>query len=71
MVFVVFVVFVVVISQEMKYDDGDSPPGEIIDRWLAVVDDVFIKRKPAPDQQPPAIAVHCVAGQSVSQSVSS
>jgi len=48
--------------QEMKYDDGDSPPRDVIDRWLAVVDEVFLKRKQPPDQDLPAIAVHCVAG---------
>lgn len=28
---------------DMAYDDGSSPPQEVIDRWLTLVDEVFIK----------------------------
>ncbi|TFJ87354.1 hypothetical protein NSK_001686 [Nannochloropsis salina CCMP1776] len=28
---------------DMGYDDGSSPPQDVIDRWLALVDDVFSK----------------------------
>jgi rhodanese-related sulfurtransferase len=46
----------------MRYEDGDSPPSDVIDRWLALVEELFFKRKLTPDQEAPAIAVHCVAG---------
>ncbi|GMH78538.1 hypothetical protein TL16_g07841 [Triparma laevis f. inornata] len=42
---------------DMAYDDGTSPPEEVIDSWLKLVKDRMITTKPAS-----AIAVHCVAG---------
>lgn len=48
--------------QEMKYEDGDFAPPEIIDRWLALVDAAFAKKKLAADHDPSTVAVHCVAG---------
>ena len=50
---------------EMRYEDGASPPQDVIDKWLDLVDEVFNKRKAPSDQPPPAIAVHCVAGKSI------
>lgn len=44
---------------EMEYTDGTSPPKEVIDKWLVLVDKVFCQS--APDSSP-CIAVHCVAG---------
>ena len=44
----------------MCFDDGASPPQEIIDRWIALVHETFDK-KPQSDP-PPCIAIHCVAG---------
>jgi protein-tyrosine phosphatase len=42
----------------MHFDDGASPPDEIIEAWIALVQDVFGRRNE--DQK--CIAVHCVAG---------
>ena len=44
---------------EMEYTDGTSPPKEIIDKWLALVDKTFFQ---TPGDSTPCIAVHCVAG---------
>lgn len=49
----------------MEYPDGHSPPQEIIDEWLRVVDDVFYQGKvdeSEHEKTKPCIAVHCVAG---------
>ena len=45
--------------QEMVFDDGASPPEEVISRWLDLVESTFLKVEPGSD---PCIAVHCVAG---------
>ncbi len=34
-------------DQEMSYEDGASPPPDVIDRWLALVDAVFYKAPPS------------------------
>lgn len=44
----------------MHFDDGASPPAEIIDRWNKLVEDTFDNDSAAAEK--PAIAVHCVAG---------
>lgn len=44
---------------EMEYTDGTSPPKELIDRWLQLVDKTFFQN---PGDSTPCIAVHCVAG---------
>ena len=44
---------------EMEYTDGTSPPKEIIDKWLEVVDKAFYQ---SGADNNPCIAVHCVAG---------
>lgn len=59
---------------EMAYPDGTSPPREVLDLWLALVEDRFYKNPggggaaasgngagSSSDGQP-TIAVHCVAG---------
>ena len=55
----------------MEYPDGHSPPRDVIDEWLRVVDKVFYddggdKQAISQDKQHgntrPCIAVHCVAG---------
>lgn len=45
---------------EMHFDDGASPPADIIDRWNTIVEDTFDNDAAAVEK--PAIAVHCVAG---------
>lgn len=50
---------------EMCFDDGASPPQEIIDRWITLVRQTFDikKKKSSGDGEiPPCIAIHCVAG---------
>lgn len=42
----------------MYFDDGASPPDEIITSWLAVVNQTFGRKS----EEKPCIAVHCVAG---------
>jgi len=43
----------------MPYPDGHSPPEEVLDRWIELVNERFFK-----DLHPnnPTIALHCVAG---------
>ena len=48
-------------TQEMRFDDGDSPPEAIIEAWLALVNQRFANAK-SDDPNGPCIAVHCVAG---------
>jgi protein tyrosine phosphatase type IVA len=48
---------------EMEYSDGTSPPKELIDRWLLLVDQTFFQNKPTGGGDSKAcISVHCVAG---------
>lgn len=47
------------IKKEMVFDDGASPPADIISRWLDLVEETFVKVSTA---DAPCIAVHCVAG---------
>lgn len=44
---------------EMEYTDGTSPPKEVIDKWLVLVDKTFFQ---SGADSNPCIAVHCVAG---------
>jgi len=50
----------------MEYPDGHSPPQNVIDEWLKVVDKVFYDVDGGGDGSSgvsrPCIAVHCVAG---------
>ena len=48
-------------TQEMFFDDGASPPKDVIARWHAVVADTF-DSSPPPEGDAPCIAVHCIAG---------
>ena len=45
---------------EMYYPDGQSPPPDVIARWLELVSGTFDK-KTSKDEKP-CIAIHCVAG---------
>ena len=58
-------------THNMEYPDGHSPPPDVIDQWLHVVDQVFYPTENKKDEQAaaadeektrPCIAVHCVAG---------
>ncbi|KAL9182385.1 hypothetical protein ACHAXT_013037 [Thalassiosira profunda] len=44
---------------EMAYEDGHSPPEEVLQRWLNLVEDRFMG--PKKDKEA-TVAVHCVAG---------
>lgn len=47
----------------MEYADGHSPPKEVIDEWLKVVDKAFYDNPSEPVMEArPCVAVHCVAG---------
>mmetsp|Transcript_43740 Transcript_43740/g.105494 ORF Transcript_43740/g.105494 Transcript_43740/m.105494 type:complete len:178 (-) Transcript_43740:1951-2484(-) len=45
---------------DMEYADGQSPPKDIIDQWLKLVEKTFFAN--ASDSAKSCIAVHCVAG---------
>jgi len=63
---------------ELPYPDGHSPPKDVLDKWLTLVDEIFVSAPPsvaidtiqsshsgslaAVSASPPCIAVHCVAG---------
>jgi protein tyrosine phosphatase type IVA len=47
---------------EMEYSDGTSPPKELIDRWLLLIDQTFFQNKSAGGDSKACISVHCVAG---------
>lgn len=49
-----------IVMHDMEYPDGHSPPVEVIERWLDVVDKVFYSEQSHSDNA--SIAVHCVAG---------
>ncbi len=47
----------------MYYKDGDGPPVDVVQRWLALADAVFARKDKNKDKEKTqAIAVHCVAG---------
>lgn len=46
---------------DMEYKDGTSPPEDLIDKFLKLVESTFIKN-PSPASERNCIAVHCVAG---------
>ena len=50
------------IVQEMFFDDGASPPKEIIAQWRDVVLSTFDPSTKPDDDDMPCIAVHCIAG---------
>jgi len=50
-------------AHNMEYPDGHSPPKDVIDEWLKIVDKVFYGNAPEPVMEArPCVAVHCVAG---------
>ena len=46
---------------EMEYPDGHSPPDDIIERWLQLVDKTFFSGSSG-ETSKGCLAVHCVAG---------
>lgn len=49
----------------MEYPDGHSPPKEVIEEWLKVVDQAIYNPNPSGGDHEtgsPCVAVHCVAG---------
>jgi protein tyrosine phosphatase type 4A len=44
---------------EFYFDDGASPPEDILNRWCSLVEATFDSSKP---EENPCIAIHCVAG---------
>ena len=46
---------------EMEYPDGHSPPDDIIERWLQLVDKTFFSGASG-ETSKACLAVHCVAG---------
>lgn len=48
---------------EMAYEDGHSPPDDVLDRWLALVEERFVAGgSSGGGGERRTIAVHCVAG---------
>jgi protein tyrosine phosphatase type 4A len=47
---------------DMEYPDGHSPPNDIIDTWLKLVDKTFFSNTASGTDNKVCIAVHCVAG---------
>ncbi len=45
---------------EMYYEDGQSPPQDVITKWLSLVTETFDNVKSG--EEKPCIALHCVAG---------
>jgi len=43
---------------DLPFKDGEAPPAEVVKRWLAITDECIAM----PEEERPAIAVHCVAG---------
>eukprot|EP00934_Nitzschia_sp_Nitz4_P003066 Nitzschia sp. Nitz4//scaffold36_size144017//63176//63700//NITZ4_003090-RA/size144017-processed-gene-0.44-mRNA-1//1//CDS//3329549468//3056//frame0 len=46
---------------EMEYPDGHSPPKDVMDQWLSLVDKTFFSANSSSNPTN-CIAVHCVAG---------
>lgn len=46
----------------MEYPDGHSPPKDVIDEWLKVVDHAFYNSSEPGMEARPCVSVHCVAG---------
>jgi len=46
---------------EMAYDDGQSPSEDVLNKWLALVQERFFSENKSSDASA-TIAVHCVAG---------
>eukprot|EP00735_Rhodelphis_limneticus_P003815 TRINITY_DN15340_c0_g1::TRINITY_DN15340_c0_g1_i1::g.22771::m.22771 TRINITY_DN15340_c0_g1::TRINITY_DN15340_c0_g1_i1::g.22771 ORF type:complete len:187 (+),score=-5.32,sp/Q54DU9/TP4AA_DICDI/47.97/3e-46,DSPc/PF00782.15/5.8e-07,Y_phosphatase/PF00102.22/2.7e+02,Y_phosphatase/PF00102.22/2e-05,PTPlike_phytase/PF14566.1/0.00034,Y_phosphatase3/PF13350.1/0.015 TRINITY_DN15340_c0_g1_i1:40-600(+) len=46
---------------DLPYSDGEPPPRSVIEKWIELVADVFLKSK-SPEVEDTAIAIHCVAG---------
>ena len=47
----------------MCFDDGASPPSDIIDKWRALIRSTFDGVKSSTEElSRPCIAIHCVAG---------
>lgn len=58
-----------IVLHEMPYPDGHSPPDDVLDRWLKLVDERLIHLSgpatastTASESSKPTIAIHCVAG---------
>lgn len=50
-------------AHNMEYPDGHSPPKDVIDQWLKVVEKAFYGSPSEPAMESrPCVAVHCVAG---------
>jgi protein tyrosine phosphatase type 4A len=47
---------------DMEYPDGHSPPNDIIETWLQLVDKTFFSNTTPGTENKVCIAVHCVAG---------
>lgn len=44
----------------MYYPDGQSPPPDVITRWIELLEATF--ERPSASDDKPCIAIHCVAG---------
>jgi protein tyrosine phosphatase type 4A len=46
----------------MYYEDGRSPPDEVIKKWTSLVSETFDNIPASAGGERPCIALHCVAG---------
>jgi len=46
----------------MHFEDGASPPTEIIENWISLVENTFYAGNRGDNSVKPCIAIHCVAG---------
>jgi len=47
---------------DLYFPDGKAPSSHVMNEWRSILEKVFHSKNNNPEGEPPAIAVHCVAG---------